>query len=212
MMTADPRRHSPATQRNRAAILEILERVLPPAGSALEIASGSGEHAAHFAQGLPDWQWQPTDADADALASIKAWCAGITNVLPPLHLDVTSPVWTGVCDELAAIFCANMLHISPWSSCAALMQGAARHLSAQGVLLVYGPFVVADQSTAASNLAFDADLRSRNADWGLRSLDDVATVAAAAGLQLRERIAMPANNLILIWQRAPATIQPAGRR
>jgi hypothetical protein len=200
-MTADRRRHSPAAQRNRAAILEVLLRVLPPAGSALEIASGSGEHAAHFAQGLPDWRWQPTDADADALASIKAWCAGIANVLPPLQLDVASPVWAGVGDELAAIFCANLLHISPWPTCAALMQGAARHLSANGLLLVYGPFVVAGEATATSNLAFDADLRSRNADWGLRHLGDVATVAAAAGLKLRERIAMPANNLILVWQR-----------
>jgi hypothetical protein len=211
-MTADPRRHSPAAQRNRAAILEVLQRVLPPAGCALEIASGSGEHAAHFARGLPDWQWQPTDADADALASISAWCSGLANVLPPLHLDVTSPVWAGVGDDLPAIFCANMLHISPWSTCAALMQGAARQLSAQGLLLVYGPFVADGEATAASNLAFDADLRSRNANWGLRSLGDVVTVAAAAGLQLRERIAMPANNLFLVWRRAPATIQPAGLR
>jgi hypothetical protein len=200
-MTADRRRHSPAAQRNRAVILEVLQRVLPPAGSVLEIASGSGEHAAHFGQALPDWQWQPTDADADALVSISAWCAGLANVLPPLQLDVASPVWAGVGDDLAAIFCANLLHISPWPTCAALMQGAARHLSAQGLLLVYGPFVVAGETTAASNLAFDADLRSRNADWGLRHLGDVATVAAAAGLQLRERIAMPANNLILVWQR-----------
>jgi hypothetical protein len=211
-MTADRRRHSPAAQRNRTAILEVLQRVLSPAGSALEIASGSGEHAAHFAQGLPDWQWQPTDADADALASIEAWCAGIANVLPPLQLDVANPVWAGVGGELDAIFCANLLHISPWSSCAALMRGATRHLSAQGLLLVYGPFVVDGEAMAASNLAFDADLRSRNADWGLRKLADVATVAAAAGWRLRERIAMPANNLILVWQRAPATIQPAGRR
>jgi hypothetical protein len=212
MMTADPRRHSPAAQRNRAAILDVLQRVLPPAGSALEIASGSGEHAAHFAEGCPQWQWQPTDADADALASVSAWCSGLANVLPPLRLDVTNPVWAGVGDDLDAIFCANMLHISPWASCAALMQGAARHLSASGCLLVYGPFVVDGEVTAASNLAFDADLRSRNADWGLRQLGDVAAVAAGAGLMLRQRIAMPANNLILIWQRAAATIQPAGRR
>jgi hypothetical protein len=200
-MDTDARRQSPAAERNRGPILAELQRLLPAHGLALEIASGTGQHAAFFARNLPGWRWQPSDGDMRALASIAAWCEGLPNVLPALHLDVLASAWPGVPASVDAIFCANLLHISPWATCPALMQGAARHLSADGLLLLYGPYLVDDEATAPSNLAFDADLRARNASWGLRRLADVSAQAEASGLRLRERIAMPANNLLLALAR-----------
>ncbi len=198
----DPLRwHSPAAERNRVPILAELRRLLPAQGQALEIASGTGQHAAHFAGALPGWTWQPTDLDPGALASIDAWCTGLPNVKPALHLDVLATPWAGVAAPLDAIFNANMLHIAPWATCAALMQGAARHLAAQGLLITYGPYFVDGEPAAPSNLAFDRDLQQRNPAWGLRRLADVAQQAAAAGLHLRERVAMPANNLLLVFTR-----------
>ena len=179
----------------------MLQRVLPSHGIALEIASGTGQHAAHFATGLPGWHWQPSDADPRALASISAWCTGIANVQPAIHLDVQATPWNGVPERVDALFCANLLHISPWQTCAALMRGAARHLAPQGRLLLYGPYFVEGEPTAPGNLAFDADLRTRNAAWGLRRLADVVREAEAVGLQLQQRVAMPANNLLLVLAR-----------
>jgi len=200
-MNADARRHSPAAERNRGPILAELQRLLPTQGLALEIASGTGQHAAHFAAALAGWRWQPTDGDARSPASIAAWCEGLANVLPPLHLDVLADPWPGVPNPVDAIFCANLLHISPSATTPALMRGAARHLSAEGLLLLYGPYLVDGVDTAPSNLAFDADLRARDAAWGLRRLADVVLQAGNAGLQLRERVAMPANNLLLAFAR-----------
>ena len=200
-MSTDARRHSPAAERNRDPILAQLQRLLPPQGLMLEIASGSGQHAAIFADAMPAWQWQPSDGDAHSMASIGAWCEGRVNVLPPLHLDVLAPAWPGVPASVDAIYCANLLHISPWATCAALMQGAARHLAAQGWLLLYGPYLVDGEAAAPSNTAFDTDLRARDPAWGLRRLADVVAQAEAAGLRLRERVAMPANNLLLVWAR-----------
>jgi hypothetical protein len=200
-MPDDPRLHSTAAERNRGPILAELQRLLQPQGLALEIASGTGQHAAHFAGGLPGWRWQPTERNAQALPSIEAWTRGLSQVAPPLLLDVTAPAWDGVPEPVDLIFSANLLHIAPWPVTAALMRGAARHLSAAGLLLTYGPYVEADVPTAPSNQAFDADLRARNPAWGLRRLDDVAAAAAAQGLALRERVALPANNLLLVWAR-----------
>lgn len=201
-MTDDPRRHSPAAERNAAPILAELQRLLPPRGLLLEVASGTGQHAAHCSAGLPGWQWQPSEADADALPSIRAWCQGLPRVLPPLQLDVLQPQWPGVPAQVDAIYCANLIHIAPWACCTALMQGAARHLAPQGLLLTYGPYLEDAVPTAPGNRAFDADLRARNPAWGLRRREDVQAEAARAGLRLRERVAMPANNLLLVWARA----------
>lgn len=201
-MTDDPRRHSPAAERNAAPILAELQRLLPPCGLLLEVASGTGQHAAHCSAGLPGWQWQPSEADADALPSIGAWCQGLPRVLPPLQLDVLQPQWPGVPAQVDAIYCANLIHIAPWACCTALMQGAARHLAPQGLLLTYGPYLEDAVPTAPGNRAFDADLRARNPAWGLRRREDVQAEAARAGLRLRERVAMPANNLLLVWARA----------
>lgn len=200
-MTADPRRHSAAAERNRAPILAELQRLLPARGLLLEIASGTGQHAAWCSAGLPGWQWQPTELDAAARVSIRAWCEGLERVAAPLPLDVLQPHWPGVPAQVDAIFCANMIHIAPWACCAGLMQGAARHLSDQGLLITYGPYLEDGVPTSPGNLAFDAELRATHPAWGLRRREDVAHQAAQAGLVLRERVAMPANNLLLAWGR-----------
>jgi Protein of unknown function (DUF938) len=203
----DHRLHSPAAERNQGPILAALQGLLPAQGRALEIASGTGQHAAHFAAGLPGWRWWPSDAQAESLPSIQAWCTGLKNVSPPLLLDVMSSEWLGAPTPLDALFCANLLHIAPWPTCAALMRGAARHLvkshaAASGRLLIYGPFVVDGQALAPSNAAFDADLRARNPHWGLRRLDDVQAQARAAGLRFQHQQPMPANNLLLVFEPA----------
>ena len=194
--------HSPAAERNLPPILEVLQRVLPPEGTALEIASGTGQHVAGFAQGLPGWTWQPSDAQDAGFASIGHWCAqaGVANVLPPLLLDVLASPWP-LSRTFDAIFCANMLHISPWATCAALMRGAAQYLAPQGVLVTYGPYLELGVPTTQSNLDFNASLRAHNPAWGIRQLDDVVQQAQRAGLRLRERNPMPANNLLLVFSR-----------
>jgi Protein of unknown function (DUF938) len=200
-MTDEARLHSPAAERNRAPILAALQRLLPPSGLLLEIASGAGQHAAFCSAGLPGWRWLPSDFDAACLPSIAAWCAGLDQVLAPLQLDVLQPHWPGVPPRVDAVFCANMIHIAPWACCAGLMRGAAHHLSARGLLITYGPYLEDDVGTSPGNLAFDAELRARNPAWGLRRREDVAHEAAKSGLALRERVAMPANNLLLVWGR-----------
>jgi len=198
---------SAAADRNKQPILDVLRRVLPDRGTALEIASGTGQHAAWFAAGLPGWTWQPTEADASALPAIAAWAAeaGLANVRAPLLLDVMAAQWPAdgqpFAEPFDAIYCANMLHIAPWATCAALMQGAARYLAPAGMLITYGPYLQDDAPTAPSNLAFDRSLRERNPAWGIRRLEDVSQEAWRAGLRLHERCAMPANNLLLVFTR-----------
>lgn len=201
--------YSAPADRNKQPILDVLRTLLPARGTALEIASGTGQHAAWFAAALPDWTWQPTEVDASALPAIAAWTsqAGLANVRPPLLLDVTAPQWPAqgpaFAEPFDAIYCANMLHISPWAACAGLMQGSSRYLAPNGVLVTYGPYLEEDVPTAPSNLAFDESLRARDPAWGLRRLEDVTREAQRAGLALRERHAMPANNLLLVFARAP---------
>jgi hypothetical protein len=202
MIEAHPRPHSPAAERNAPPILAQLQRLLPQRGLLLEIASGTGQHAAFCSAGLPGWQWQPSDWQDSGFAAIAAWCGDRANVRPPISLDVLQAAWPGVPDRVDAVFCANLIHIAPWACTAGLMQGAARHLSAEGLLFTYGPYREDGVPTAAGNLAFDADLKQRDPAWGLRHLTEVAAQAAAAGLRLRERVAMPANNLLLVWDRS----------
>ncbi len=165
----------------------------------LEIASGTGQHAAFLSEGLPGWQWQPSDVAAGSLPSIAAWCEGLARVRAPITLDVLDTHWPGVPQRVDAIFCANMIHIAPWACTIGLMRGAARHLAPGGLLLTYGPYLVDGEVTAPSNLAFDADLRARDRAWGIRQLSEVADQAAAAGLRLTERLDMPANNKLMVW-------------
>ena len=192
---------SPAADRNKAPILEVLRRVLPGSAAVLEIASGSGQHAEHFAAARPEWDWQPTEADATALAAIASRTAALTNVRPPLLLDVRAPRWPESLGRFDALYCANLLHIAEWATCAALTSGAARHLAPGGALVLYGPYLVDGEPTAPGNVAFDADLRQRNPAWGVRRLAEVTAEAERAGLAFERRIDMPANNLTLVFRR-----------
>lgn len=201
-MTSPPYPFSPAAERNRAPILDVLRRVLPQRATVLEIASGTGQHAEHFAASEPGWTWQPSDATADALPAIAARCGGLPNVRPPLVLDVLAQPWAAALGRFDALFCANMLHISPEATTAALVRAAVDHLEPAGQLVVYGPFIVDGEPTSPSNLAFDADLRARDPAWGLRRLGDLTATAHAAGLALAQRVDMPANNLTLVFCRS----------
>lgn len=198
--------YSTAAERNKQPILDALRDLLGDRGTALEIASGTGQHAVWFAAALADWVWQPTDADAGALPAIAARIAqsGLLNLRPPVVLDVMSTPWPAAdapfAERFDAIFCANMLHIAPPATCAALMQGAARHLQPDGVLITYGPYLE-DGPVAPSNEAFDRSLRSRDPAWGIRRLDDVVREAACSELALCARRSMPSNNLLLAFQR-----------
>ena len=196
-------RRSPAAARNRDAILAVLRRRLPPSGLVLEVASGAGEHAAHNAAGCPELLWQPSDVDPEALATIEAWRrqADLPNLLAPLRLDAADPDGWPI-ERVDVVLNINMIHISPWASAKGLMRGAARVLSAAGMLILYGPFTEAGVETAASNMAFDLDLKRRNPAWGLRELGAVAELAAGQGFSLAERIPMPANNLSLVFRRS----------
>ena len=210
---------SPAADRNKAPILEALRSVLPAAGRLLEIASGTGQHAGWIGPRLPGWVWQPTEANNAALPTISAWTHALQagNVLAPCLLNVMEPVWPTSDETLAsafqppfdAVYCANLLHIAPWPTCAALMEGANRHLRPGGLLLIYGPFLESGVNTSPGNLTFDATLRSQNRAWGLRDIDAVKTNAHSAGLRLRHRLDMPANNLLLVFTSAEPAGMPA---
>ena len=197
---------APAVARNREPILAVLRRVvplpiLPERGLVLEIASGSGEHAVYFAAALPNLRWQPTDPDPEARDSIAAYraAAQLPNLLPPLALDAAASSWPVT--RADAVVSINMIHIAPWAAAEGLMAGAKRLLPGGGVLFLYGPFREHGQHTAPSNAAFDESLRARNREWGVRDLDEVAALASRHGLALEERLAMPANNLSVVFRR-----------
>jgi hypothetical protein len=195
---------SPAADRNKEPILEALRRLLPLSARVLEIAAGTGQHARHFASACRGWVWQPTDAaDNAALQAIDERCRGLTNVLPARRLDALHQPWSlepAMRSPYSAVYCANMVHIAPWPTCAALMTGAAGHLTGGGLLLLYGPFRIDGVPTAPSNEAFDADLKARNPEWGLRLLSAVEREAAARGMALQEVVALPANNLMVVFR------------
>jgi SAM-dependent methyltransferase len=200
-MPADPRRYAPATLRNRDPILAVLRRVLPASGLVLEIASGTGEHAACFARALPNHDWQPSECDPDMFASIVAHAVdnGTTNLLPPLPLEAAAPDWPVA--HVDAIVCINMIHIAPWRACEGLMRGAGRALPSGGVLYLYGPYRIDGRHTADSNAAFDARLRAQDPAWGVRDLAEVTALAGQHGLAVTETVAMPANNLSVVLRK-----------
>jgi SAM-dependent methyltransferase len=196
--SADPRQHAPAAERNREPILDVLRKALPASGLVLEIASGSGEHVTHFAAALPGLEWQPSDPNVDARASIAAWTQHeqLTNVRAPLALDVERAPW-GI-DAAQAVVCINMIHISPWTATEALFDGAGRLLGSGGVLYLYGPYRRHGAHTAPSNEAFDQQLRNRNPAWGVRNMEAVVALGEAQGFKCGEPIGMPANNFSLV--------------
>jgi SAM-dependent methyltransferase len=194
-----PKREWPAPERNKLPILDVLRRVLPAQGTLLEIASGTGQHAAYFAEHLPNLVYQPSDLDPENLESIRAWVedAQLPNLRRPLKLDVLVPLWQ--VDSVAAVFCANMIHIAPWECTEGLLSGVGRHLAPGGVFVLYGPFRVGGAHTAPSNADFDQDLRSRDPRFGVRDLEAVAELAKRHGLELTERVGMPANNWCVVF-------------
>ena len=202
--TGDPaRRSAPAALRNREPIAQVLADWLPERGRVLEIASGTGEHAAFFAERFAPLEWQPSDVHPDALGSIAAWraVAGLANLKPPVVIDASTPVWP--VEGAEAVLSINMVHISPWAAALGLIAGAARILPPGGPLILYGPWLRAEVPTAPSNLAFDADLRRRDPAWGLRRVEDFAA-AAAGPFELVETRGMPANNAMLLLRRTAA--------
>lgn len=196
----EARPFSAAADRNGPPLLAALQALLPPTGLLLEVASGTGQHAARFAAGLPGWRIQPTEADPALLSVIADWTAGLPNVLPPRRLDLLACASEDPAATVDAVFCANLIHIAPWPCTGALMGLAARSLRAGGLLLTYGPYLEDAVPTAPSNLDFDASLRARNPAWGLRRREAVEGAAARVGLHLSERLLMPANNLLLVWR------------
>jgi len=197
------RRFSPAAERNRDPILAVLRAAFPATGTVLEIASGSGQHAVHFAAALPGLTWVPSDPSAEARASIADYAAeaGLANLRGPLDLDVCAPAWWTGCDPVDAVLCCNMVHIAPWEATLGLFVGLGHLVRPGGVVALYGPFSRDGAHTAPSNAAFDADLKSRDPRWGVRALEDVADVAADAGFVQTHIDAMPANNLTVRFVR-----------
>jgi len=192
---------SAAAERNKDPILTVLETVLPAQGNVLEIASGTGQHVCFFAAEMPGIRWQPTEPDAAHLEAIATRIreAGLGNVESPIQLDVHEPRWP-VAANYDAVLCINMIHISRWSSTNALCLGAARHLQTQGKLVLYGPYLEGGHA-AQSNLDFDATLKRRNQEWGLRELEEVTRMAALHGLQRQQVVRMPANNLTVVFSK-----------
>lgn len=198
---------APAALRNREPILQVLSRVLGPSGTLLEVASGLGDHAAHFARGLARWTIQPSDVDPEnrAVISARVRRLGLANLLQPLELDATSERWP--VERADAVFSANMIHISPWRASEGLFSGAARVLTSGSPFVTYGPYLFDGQHTAESNVEFDAWLKRRDASWGVRDVRELEKVAALAGFRLEQTVAMPANNFCLVWRRE-ATANP----
>lgn len=202
----DPRLSSPAARRNRDPILAVLRRVLPAEGAVLEVASGSGEHAVWLAAHLPGLVFQPSDPEPASRASISAWIAreALPNVRAPLALDATEEDWAlpaEIAARLVAVLCINMAHVAPWQATLGLLRGAGRLLRSGGVLYLYGPYKREGRHTAPSNAAFDASLRARDPESGVRDLEDVVAAAGRAGLTLASVEEMPANNLSTIFRK-----------
>ncbi|WP_164115026.1 DUF938 domain-containing protein [Sphingorhabdus sp. Alg239-R122] len=197
----EAKKHAPATLRNRDAIAAVLRTVLPNDGLVLEIASGSGEHAVHFARAFAHLRFQPSDASAEACRSIAAWVeeANVANILPPVQLDVMQHDWPVA--KTNAILCINMVHISPWPASEALFRGSAAILEKGAPLFLYGPYISSEIITAPSNRAFDQSLKVRNPDWGLRDIADVDRLAARYGFVREAKMTMPANNFSLIYRK-----------
>lgn len=198
----DARQDAPPARRNRAPILAGLQPLLPVSGRMLEIASGTGQHAAYLAPRLPGWVWQPTEYDPDRMASIAAWCAPWMpdKIKPPMPLDTTDTDWP--LGAVEAMFCANMIHIAPWAVAEGLFAGAGRHLTPDGLLILYGPFMRDGVHNAPSNAEFDRSLKARDPAWGIRDLTEIDALARSQGLAPGGERAMPANNRLVWFHRA----------
>lgn len=195
------KREAPAVARNREVIRAVLAKELPESGYVLEVASGTGEHAVHFAEAFPLIQWQPSDPDAEAVQSIAAWRADFPgeNLLEPITLDASAGEWPVTSAD--AIFCCNMVHISPLAASEGLFAAAGRLLAKGAPLILYGPYLEDDVVTTQSNWDFDAWLKEKNPEFGLRNTKWADEMARANGLSRSARHEMPANNLILVYRK-----------
>lgn len=209
----DGRLDAAAFHRNHEAIGRVLATFLRQScGDVVEVGSGTGQHVIHFAAQMPDITWWPSDLNEAHLKSIEAWRihAQLTNVRPPLRIDLLDPAWCPEMENgngpaaLLAVFCANVVHIAPWPVAEGVIAGAAKYLRPDGRLFIYGPFKRGGKHTAVSNAVFDTSLREGNPEWGVRDVADLERVAQGVGLKLAEVIEMPANNLILVFDRSPA--------
>ena len=192
--------HAPAAERNRDPILSAIAPILGPEARVLEIGSGTGQHAAYFTERMPRWIWQPTDIKPEALQSIEEYRkeSSSSGFLPALELDVTNSEWPRPSEGYDAIYCANVIHISPWTACLAILNGAAKALAPGGKLLFYGPYRFSGVLSPESNQAFDARLRAEDPSWGIRDVVDIAAAARPLGFDEPRAIAMPANNHVLV--------------
>jgi SAM-dependent methyltransferase len=197
----DPRRSAPHVARNAGPIADVLRGILPARGLVLEVASGTGEHALHFAREFPSLRWQPSDPDPAAVRSIEAWRAeaGLFNLLPAVALDARAQDWP--VEATDALLCINMIHISPWAATLGLLRGAGRLLATGAPLYLYGPYRQAGVETAPSNEAFDESLKARDPEWGLRDLEAVVAGGGAHGFALETVVPMPANNLSVVLRK-----------
>jgi SAM-dependent methyltransferase len=207
----DGRLDAPAFHRNHRPIWAILQKFLAgKSGNVVEAGSGTGQHVVDFARHTPDIIWWPSDLNAQHLKSIAAWLthAGLPNIRPPLRIDLSDPLWCAEMHDISgpanllAVFCANVIHIAPWRVAEGLFAGAARYLRADGRLYLYGPFKRGGRHTAISNAVFDTSLRDRDPEWGVRDIEALEQLAAGMGLALIEIAEMPANNLVLVFERA----------
>lgn len=207
----DGRLDAPAFHRNHQAIRALLHRYLAgKSGDVVEAGSGTGQHAVDFATHFPGIVWWPSDLNEAHLKSIDAWRAhaGLSNIRPPLRIDLSDAAWCPPMHDgsgpgpLLAVFCANVIHIAPWRVAEGLFAGAARYLRPDGRLFLYGPFKRDGKHTALSNAVFDTSLRDRDAEWGVRDIADLEKLAGSVGLGLAETAEMPANNLVLVFERA----------
>jgi len=189
-----------SAERNKEPILNLLKRVLPHTGLVLEIGSGTGQHVAYFAKALPELTWQPSDPDDELRNSIRSWTKleGLDNVRAPIDLEVCRSPWPVT--RADAVLCVNMIHVAPWAATQALFSGAKSVLDRGGLLVLYGPYRRHGRHTAASNEAFDAQLRATNPSWGLRDLEKVVEIADQAGFRLAEIVEMPSNNFGVVFR------------
>jgi cyclopropane fatty-acyl-phospholipid synthase-like methyltransferase len=194
---------SAAAERNKEPILQQLRLLMPGGGKVLEIASGTGQHAVHFAAAMPATTWQPSDCTTADFPSIVARRDAVLmrNVSDPVRLDVMDGSWP-VADDFDAVVCINMIHISPWATTPALFAGASRHLRADsGMVVLYGPFREGGAHTAPSNETFEQWLKEKDPRFGVRNLEDVDAVARACGFTRTHLARLPANNMLLAYSR-----------
>ena len=200
----EDRLYFPAAERNGDAILSALAPRLENVKKALEVASGSGQHIAHWAPRFPKVTWIPSDLSLSHRRSITAWTANMENVAEPLDLDATAASWAAI-GSVDLVFCANMIHIAPWEACLGLLARGAEVLVPGGILVLYGPFMEDGRHNTASNAQFDKSLRSRDPSWGIRDLNEVIAIASSHGLVFDNKTAMPANNFTVVFKRALST-------